>query len=133
MPRSIVVGSGRSSEDELSAGSTVINGASYVRPDVRHQLPLIDQERCGLIENEVRHDFGGGTLLCVNVESHFRSRLPECSGGLATRLRPLDENRAGRLESRRELAVGDSRPVRHGGAPLFLQALSSLFRRSYPV
>lgn len=94
VPRSIITGGRRPGEDELSASATVIDSPANVRPDVRHQLPFVDQERCGLVKDKVGRDFGGGPLLRVHVQADLRGCLPAGGGGLPAGLGSLDEYRA---------------------------------------
>ncbi len=94
---SFVIGwPGRSGEDELTWIHAFVNRATHVIPDLRLELPLVDEPWGIALENQARIYLGGFTGRSVDVEEHLA--LGNLAGGLglSTGLRSLDEDCAGR-------------------------------------
>lgn len=61
--------------------------AANVRQYVRHQLPLVNEERCGLIQEQVGRYLGGCSHRGIDIQAGLRHRPMPGGLGFAARLR----------------------------------------------
>ena len=114
VPRDVVSRHRRAREDELAGSTPVVNGAPYVIPDRRRDLPFIDESRDRPLEQEPGIETGSTACILIDIEKHLARRGLPGRGRLATGPRPFDHNRADRRETLTEFVVDDPRSIGTG-------------------
>jgi hypothetical protein len=88
----VVSRSGGSGEDELALFLAVVDLPTDAVPDLRLDLPFVEQDRWPSGEEGLGVEIELGARYGVLVEADDRVGDLGCSGGLSARLRPLDED-----------------------------------------
>src|SRR5680860_1076786 len=102
---------GGAGQDELTGVNPIVDVAAYVVPDLRLELPLIDQPGDVAVEDQRGIEFGGVTSVLVDVEKHLALCDLASGFGLAAGLRSLDQDRASGFEPPLQLEIRDSKGV----------------------
>lgn len=90
-------------------GLTVVDLTPNPIPDVRFDLPLVEQDRGGVVEETLGCESHSHPRRLILIEVEDRFRDPGGGRRLPTRLRALDQDRADGLQTASKLAVHDAR------------------------
>jgi hypothetical protein len=110
--RGVVARDGRTGEDELAPGLTVVDGMTYVVPELGLNLPLIEEARRRALEKDVGVH-GEGLSRCDGVQPYLAASGTTSRLGLADGLGSLDDDRADGVEGVEELGIEDAGHVVH--------------------
>ena len=99
---------GRACEDESALAGLQVGGAADVVPDVRCDLPFVEETRRVALEDGLRVQECRLAGVGVGVEEHFACRRLPCGRGLAAGSRAFDQDGCGCAELLLELEVGEA-------------------------
>ena len=117
VPTSIVGRCRGPGEDELTRDAPSIHFASHEVPQLRNDLPLVQEKRGLLPEHQARRQQHSVACRPIHIEQDLRAGSPAGRLRLAAELRPFHEHRARGGEPGREFSVGDTRQVGHQSSP----------------
>lgn len=101
----------RTGQDELACSATVVASSPHGVPDVRRELPFIEQPRDRPRQRLARRDLRSETAGGRGIERDFATGKAATGPRLAARTRPFDYHRRRRGQCFSHLAVDDALTV----------------------
>lgn len=108
MPGVVIGGPGRAGKDELAGIYTVVDGSAHVIPNLRSELPLVDQPRYVAREDQPWIERRCLTSIGFDVEQYLARGNLACRLGLSACLCTLDQYSAARGQLGTKLTIGNS-------------------------
>ena len=103
----------RAGQDELSGSAPVVHGSPHMVPDVRLDLPLVNEAGDVAAQDRVGRGADHVPSVPVNVQPYLACSQVSGGGGLSAGLRSFDHHGAHGLEPFLEFLVDDSGEVVH--------------------
>ena len=103
----VSTGAGGTGEDEPPVAAFLVGQMPDGVPDLRDDLPFVDQPRLVAVEEQPGQQSGLLARLFVLLERGSAACMAPARPRLPARLRPLDDHDRGALQRLRDLAVSD--------------------------
>src|SRR6185437_16117415 len=91
---------------------TIVYGAAHQIPQRWHDLPLVEQDRGLLSEQDLRSSRDQRSRARIDIKADDAACYLRRRRFLSARLRALEEHRPSRRHPRGELAIGNTRQIR---------------------